>query len=115
MCSVLGLLPGLVGTALVLVPGMTILMVAVVVSIVGAVLMLILGLEAHGRNQSRTQQKRTYTPMKSLHVFLLERNSMVWTRSFPLYAANPGKAVQFRTLQESRSAVDAWPSHVFSG
>jgi hypothetical protein len=59
MGFVLSLLPGLVGTAFVVVPGMTILMVAVVVSIVGAVLMLILGLEAHGRNQGRTQQKRT--------------------------------------------------------
>jgi hypothetical protein len=59
MCFVLSLLPGLVGTAFVVVPGMTILMVAVIVSIVGAVLILILGLDAHGRNQGRTQQKRT--------------------------------------------------------
>src|ERR1035441_6005738 len=59
MCFVLSLLPGLVGTGFVVVPGMTILMVAVVVSIVRAVLFLILGLDAHGRNQSRTQQKRT--------------------------------------------------------
>src|ERR1017187_10570589 len=59
MCFVLSLLPGLVGTAFVVVPGMTILMVAVVVSVVGAVLLLILGLDAHGRNQGRTQQKRT--------------------------------------------------------
>jgi hypothetical protein len=59
MCFVLSLLPGLVGTAFVVVPGMTILMVAVVVPIIGAVLFLILGLGAHGRNQGRTQQKRT--------------------------------------------------------
>jgi hypothetical protein len=42
MGFVLSLLPGLVGPAFVVVPGMTILMVAVVVSIVGAVLLLIL-------------------------------------------------------------------------
>jgi len=59
MCFVPSLLPGLVRTTFVLVPGMTIPMVAVVVSIVGAVFMPILGLEAHGRNQGRTQQKRT--------------------------------------------------------
>jgi hypothetical protein len=58
MCFVPSLLPGLVGTAFVLVPGMTIPMVAVVISIVGAVFMPIAGLEAHGRNQGRTQQKR---------------------------------------------------------
>ena len=40
MCFVPSLLPGLVGTAFVVVPGMTILMVAVVVSIVGAALPL---------------------------------------------------------------------------
>lgn len=59
MCSVPSFLPGLVGAAFALVPGMTIPMVAVVVPIVGAVLMPISGLEAHGRNQGRTQQKRT--------------------------------------------------------
>jgi uncharacterized membrane protein len=59
MGFVLSLLPGLVGAAFVVVPGMTILMVAVVVSLVGAVLILILGLDAHRRNQGRTQQKRT--------------------------------------------------------
>ena len=59
MCSVPRLLPGLVSTAFALVPGMTIPMVAVVVSIVGAVLMPIPGLQAHRRNQSCTQQKRT--------------------------------------------------------
>ena len=41
MCLVLSLLPGLVSPAFVVIPGMTILMVAVVVSIVGAVLLLI--------------------------------------------------------------------------
>jgi hypothetical protein len=59
MRLVLSLLPRLVGTAFVVVPGMTILMVAVVVSSVGAVLLLILGLDGQGRNQGRTQQKRT--------------------------------------------------------
>jgi hypothetical protein len=54
MRFVLSLLPGLVGTGFVAVPVMTILMVAVVVSIVGAVLVLILGLDAHGHNQGRT-------------------------------------------------------------
>jgi hypothetical protein len=56
---VLSLLPGLVGTPFVVVPGMAILTVAVVVSLVGAVLILIFGLDAHGRNQGHTQQKRT--------------------------------------------------------
>ena len=61
MCFVLSLLPGLVGTAFVVVPTMAILMVAVVVSVGGAVVILIFvsGLDAHGRNQGRTQQKRT--------------------------------------------------------
>jgi hypothetical protein len=57
MRFVLSLLPGLVRTAFVVVPVMTIPMVAVVVSIVGAILMFILGLDAHGRNQGRTQQE----------------------------------------------------------
>jgi hypothetical protein len=55
MCFVLSLLPGLIGTAFVVVPAMTIPMVAVVVSIVGAVVIPILGLEAHGHNQGRTE------------------------------------------------------------
>jgi len=59
MCSVLSFLPGLVGTAFVLVPGMTIPMAAVVVSIIGAVMMTIPGLQAHGSEQGRTEQKRT--------------------------------------------------------
>ena len=59
MCFVLSLLPGLVGTAFVVVPIMAILMVAVVVSLVGAVSILVFGLDAHGRNQGRTHQKRT--------------------------------------------------------
>jgi len=44
MCFVPSLLPGMVGTAFVLVPCMTIPMVAVVVSVVGAVFMPIPGL-----------------------------------------------------------------------
>jgi hypothetical protein len=59
MCFVPSLLPGLVGTAFVLVPGMTIPMVAVIVSVVRAVFMPIPGLDSQGRNQGRTQQKRT--------------------------------------------------------
>jgi hypothetical protein len=61
MCSVARLLPGLVGPAFVVVPIVAILMVAVVVSVVGAVSIPILlsGLDAHGRNQGRTHQKRT--------------------------------------------------------
>jgi hypothetical protein len=44
MCFVLSLLPGLVGTAFVVVPGMAILAVAVVVSVGGAVVILIFNL-----------------------------------------------------------------------
>jgi len=53
-------LPGLVGAAFALVPGMTIPMVAVVVSVAGAVLMAVSGLQAHGHNQvapSRSEPK----------------------------------------------------------
>jgi hypothetical protein len=59
MCSVLSLLPGLVGAGFVVVPIVAILMVAVVVSVVGAVSIpiFISGLDAHGRNQSSTHQK----------------------------------------------------------
>jgi hypothetical protein len=46
MCFVPSPLPGSVGTAFVLVPGMTIPMVAVVVSVVRAVFMPIPGLDA---------------------------------------------------------------------
>ena len=96
MGFVLSLLPGLVGAAFVVVPGMAILMVAVVVSLVGAVLILILGLDAHGRNQDRPQQKRTYIPMQSLHVFLLGQDSACFgPRWFCLYATNVGKTAQF--------------------
>jgi hypothetical protein len=56
MCFVASLLPGLVGTAFVLVPGMTISVVAVVIPVVRAVLMPIPGLDARRRNQGRTQQ-----------------------------------------------------------
>jgi hypothetical protein len=61
MCPVLSLLPGLVGTGFVVVPIVAILMVAVVVSVVGAVSIPILlsGLDAHGGNQGRTHQQRT--------------------------------------------------------
>src|ERR1700690_1962082 len=59
MGFVLCLLPGLVGAAFVVVPVMAILVVAVVVSVVGAVVIAIFGLDAHGRDQDRTQQKRT--------------------------------------------------------
>ena len=59
MCFVPSLLPGLVSTAFVLVPGMTISMVAVVISVVRAVFLPILGLDARRRNQGRTQQNRT--------------------------------------------------------
>jgi len=59
MCSVARLLPGLVGPAFVVVPIVAILMVAVVVSVVGAISILLSGLDAHGRNQGRTHQKRT--------------------------------------------------------
>jgi hypothetical protein len=58
MCLALILLPGLVGTGFVVVPIMAILMVAVLVSLVGAVSILIVGLDAHGCNQGRTHQKR---------------------------------------------------------
>jgi hypothetical protein len=55
------LLPGLVGTAFMVVPIVAILMVVVVVSVVGAVSIpiFIFGLDAHGHNQGRTHQKRT--------------------------------------------------------
>ena len=72
MGSMLSLLPGLVGTAFAVVPVMAILMVAVVVSVILAVVIPIFGLDAHGHDQDRTQQKRTDIPMKSLHVFLLK-------------------------------------------
>ena len=55
MGFVLSLFPGLVGTAFVVVPGMAILMVAVVVSLVGTVLILIFGPESHRCNQGRTE------------------------------------------------------------
>ena len=48
MCPVLSLLPGLVGTGFVVVPIVAILMVAVVVSVVGAVSIPIFGLDAYG-------------------------------------------------------------------
>jgi len=63
-------------------------MVAVVVSVVGAVSILVFGLEAHGRNQGRTQQKRTYIPMQS-HVFLLRRDSIVLDPLVPLVRQQP--------------------------
>ena len=59
MGFVLSLFPPLVGAVFVFVPVVALLTVAVVVSIVGAVVILILGLDANGRNQGRTQQKRT--------------------------------------------------------
>jgi hypothetical protein len=59
MCPVVSLLPGLVGTGFVVVPIVAILMVAVVVSVVGAVSIPIFGLDAHGGNQGRTHQQRT--------------------------------------------------------
>ena len=59
MCSVLSFLPGLVGPAFVVVPIVAILMVAVVVSVVGAISIPIFGLDAHGGNQGRTHQQRT--------------------------------------------------------
>ena len=61
MRFVLSFFPHLVGTAFVVVPVMAILMVAVIVSVGGAVviLMLIIGVGAHGCNQDRTQKKRT--------------------------------------------------------
>src|ERR1035437_9717816 len=92
MAFVLSLLPGLVGTAFVVVPGMAILTVAVVVSLVGAVVIFVFSLDAHGRNQGRTQQKRTKIPMQSLHVFLLRRDFiMLSTRWFRLYDTNLGQ------------------------
>ena len=60
MCSALILLPGLVGTGFVVVPIMAILMVAVVVSIVGAVSIIVAGLDAHGR------KSRPHSPEASL-------------------------------------------------
>ena len=90
MCFVLGLLQGLVGTAFVVVPAMAILLVGVVVSTARATvilksLSLSLSLDAHGRNQGHTQQEQAHAMMiKSLHVFLLERPSLIlarfWTR-----------------------------------
>jgi len=63
MSFVASLQPSLVGTVFVVVPVMAIPTVAVVVSsvtvFVGAVVILVFGLDAPGRNQSRTQQKRT--------------------------------------------------------
>src|ERR1035437_8013526 len=92
MGFVLSLLPGLVGTGFVVVPIMAILMVAVVVSLVGAVSILVVGLDAHGRNQGRAHQKRAQIPMQSLHAFLLRRDFiMLSTRWFPLYATNLGQ------------------------
>jgi hypothetical protein len=55
MGFVLSLLPGLVGAVFVVVPGMAILVIAVVVALVGAVLILIFGLESRWCNQSRTE------------------------------------------------------------
>jgi hypothetical protein len=62
MGFVLALLPGLVGTIFVVVPSMAILTVAVI-PVFGAIAIPIpifnrAGLNAHGRDQGRTQQKR---------------------------------------------------------
>src|ERR1035438_7644041 len=70
ICFALSLLPVFVGTAFVVVPIMAILMVAVVVSLVGAVSILVVGMDAHGRNQGRTHQKRAQIPMQWLPAVL---------------------------------------------
>jgi hypothetical protein len=50
----LSLLPGLVGTVFMVVPGMAILTVAVVVAVVGAVVILILAPDSRWCNQTST-------------------------------------------------------------
>jgi len=91
MCFVPSLLPGLVGTAFVVVPAMAILMVGVVVSTARATVILIpipipIPIPGCPRAQSGSHPAGTSPRMmiKSLHVFLLERPSLIlarfWTR-----------------------------------
>jgi hypothetical protein len=55
MSFVFSLLPGLVGTVFVIVPGMAILMIAVVASVVGTIVIFIFGPESSRCNQGRTE------------------------------------------------------------
>jgi len=94
MGPVLGLQPFVVRTVFAVVPATALPTVAVVVSPLVfflAVRFLILGLDAHGRNQGRTQQKRNQIPMQSLHVFLLKAGLNCFDPLVRLYAINLGR------------------------
>ena len=80
------LLPGLVGTAFMVVPIVAILMVAVVVSVVWAVSVpiFIFGLHAHGRYKGRTHQKRTQIPMQSQCISPLSGPPLSWHPLVPV-------------------------------
>ena len=83
MCFVLGLLPGLVGPAFVVVPGMTIRMVTVVVSIVGQFCVLSLAWIPKGAVEDHPVEATLDTDAVAACI-LLKRNSMVVDPLVPL-------------------------------